>query len=51
MFTLGLVCLFISFFMAIMGLMAWGAWTQPKPDAETPPEQTGTSDQNQTPDA
>lgn len=33
MVTLGLVCLFVSFILLIVGLMAWGAMT-PKPTTD-----------------
>lgn len=51
MFILGLVCLFISFFMLIMGLMAWGAMTQENPEAEQPPTEQRSTDHDQTPGA
>ena len=39
MVTLGLVCLFVSFILLIMGLMAWGAMAPPLPpeDAKQAP--------------
>jgi hypothetical protein len=35
MVTLGLVCLFLSFILLIMGLMAWGAMNMERPETET----------------
>lgn len=39
MVTLGLVCLFVSFILLIVGLMAWGA-TSVNAEKETPPNDT-----------
>ena len=36
MVTLGLICLFLSFVLVIMGLIAWGSTTSESPTNEEP---------------
>ena len=40
MVTLGLICIFVSFILVIMGLLAWGSVQPEQPEAEPPEADT-----------
>ena len=51
MVTLGLICLFVSFILLIMGLMAWGAMSPPLPPEDAKQAPSGENEQAHTPAA